>query len=117
MGRKMDRLMVLSLEQVLPLITSDKKPDDRPLVFGHECHTNGLRLFTFKAKGTKCVACGLEATHFAMEKTGGVKELPHLNLYASSPSGDILFTHDHTLARSLGGEGRTGKRPTYVLAL
>jgi hypothetical protein len=64
-----------------------------------------LRLKTFAFKGTKCVSCGLEASYFALEKDiNGDSDAYHLNLWGIKPSGEnILFTHDHILARSLGG--------------
>lgn len=60
---------------------------------------SSLRLRTFALKGTKCSCCGLEATHFNIECAVANKNQWHLNLYA----GDILFTHDHTLSRGMGG--------------
>lgn len=108
MGNKLERFKVLSPEEVLPLITSTKKPDKRPELHGVPCHTNGLRLFTFKDKGLTCVGCGLTATFFAIERPPQKEPDPsvpyHINLYAEANGEDVLFTHDHILARSLGGK-------------
>jgi hypothetical protein len=71
-----------------------------------------LRLQTFLEKGLQCSVpdCGLVGSFFAVERSWPGKNRPkfpprfHLNLYAIDPTGkEILFTHDHTLARSLGG--------------
>jgi hypothetical protein len=108
MGAKLERFMTMSPDLVLPFITSAKKPDKRPEFYGVPCHTNGLRLFTFKAKGLTCVGCGLTATFFAVErapqKDPGSQACYHLNLYAGVNGQDVLFTHDHILARGLGGK-------------
>jgi len=66
----------------------------------------GKRLNTFFTKGTTCACCGLEASFFAVERTKG-QESPkfHLNLYGVRANGkEVIFTHDHILARSLGGK-------------
>ena len=68
---------------------------------------SSLRMRTFARAGSstagmKCVCCGLEATFFAVEQSPG-QTAWHLNLYGVSDGKEILFTHDHKLARSLGG--------------
>ncbi len=64
----------------------------------------GLRLRTFYTKGCICKSCGLRATHFAVEKSKWLElEIYHLNLWALIDGREILFTHDHQIARSLGG--------------
>lgn len=70
---------------------------------GHVVNVTSLRLLTF-CKSTTCSSCGLAATHFAVEHNDGFSW--HLNLWADrSDMGkrEMLFTHDHTLARGLGG--------------
>jgi hypothetical protein len=69
---------------------------------------SSLRLKTFgrafkRSVDLKCVGCGCKATHFAVESSLG-QERPHLNLYGIKDGKEILFTHDHILARSLGGD-------------
>jgi hypothetical protein len=75
---------------------------------GYMVHVTGVRLRTFGVKGTTCYICGNKATHFSIDvQTPGEK--PHLNLWGVKENGDpLLFTHDHVLARSLGG-GKTIK--------
>ena len=69
------------------------------------CTSNRLRTF---AKGIdsdgkiRCVSCGIEATHFAVEASPNQSN-PHMNLYGMRDGGEVLFTHDHILARGLGG--------------
>lgn len=64
-----------------------------------------LRLRTFRHKGTVCDACGLVATHFALEKaTYGNDESYHLNLWAKQGKNEVLFTHDHLVCRAVGGK-------------
>lgn len=70
-------------------------------VFGTSC-----RMKTFYHHGTKCSACDLEARFYAVERDIKCKDgAPyHLNLWGIDTNGDeVLFTHDHTLARSAGG--------------
>lgn len=64
-----------------------------------------LRLLTFALKGTTCASCGLKAKYFALEKdANSAPHLPfHLNLWGVRDGEEVLFTHDHILARSLGG--------------
>jgi hypothetical protein len=116
MAAKLERYKVLSPDEVLPRIKSYDKPLIRPTVHNVPCHTNGLRLFTFKTKGLTCVTCKITGTFFAIErsKQGPLKteksEAPrpyHLNLYAVGEDGrDVLMTHDHILARCLGGKDK-----------
>ena len=64
------------------------------------------RLKTFYEHGTECSKCGLSASFFAIERnlTDEKNNAPyHLNLYGVKDGEEILFTHDHTLARALGG--------------
>lgn len=65
------------------------------------------RLMTFAVSGTTCSCCGLKASFFAIERNLADEKAGrpyHLNLWGVDSDGDeVLFTHDHTLARSLGG--------------
>ena len=75
---------------------------------GQSVKLSSLRLQTFAAHGTACHECGIEASFFAIERdlaqaarNGGY----HLNLYGIDADGqDVLFTHDHAIARALGGK-------------
>lgn len=64
------------------------------------------RLETFFHHGTRCSSCGIEATHYAVERNlESNNESYHLNLWGYDGEGnEVLFTHDHTLARSAGGK-------------
>lgn len=67
----------------------------------------GLRLRTFYRSSTQpdgliCASCKLPATHFAMESSKG-QDTVHINLYGMKGLAEVLFTHDHILARALGG--------------
>jgi hypothetical protein len=53
----------------------------------------------------------LEAKYFALEKTLE-KDPYHLNLYGVKNGKEVLFTHDHTLARSLGGRDNISNTTT-----
>lgn len=77
-------------------------------VKGYVAHVTGVRLRTFGVKGTTCYICGNKATHFSID-IQRMDDKPHLNLWGVKSNGDeLLFTHDHVLARSLGG-GKTIK--------
>lgn len=76
-------------------------------VNGQVVNSTSLRLRTFLEKGTKCFCCGLEATHFAVERdlaTASRNGGYHLNLWGVKDGEEVLFTHDHILARALGGK-------------
>jgi hypothetical protein len=104
MGAVLQQYMRLAVPEILPLIGGYKKPEVRPLLAGVPCHVSGLRLFTFKTKGTRCVTCGIEGEFFAIERPYRSHPTYHLNLYAIREDGvHVLMTHDHILARSLGG--------------
>lgn len=77
--------------------------DKRTEFSGQLVRLGSVRLQTFAAYGTTCVCCNKKATHFAMERHLN-NEVYHLNLYGIDDDGsELLFTHDHILARSLGG--------------
>jgi hypothetical protein len=99
--QKYIRSGVVSISEVLPLI---KKSNKRAIVGGEYVKVNSLRLRTF-TKSTVCKCCGLEASYFAVERDTG-QETYHLNLYGIRDGKEVLFTHDHTLARSLGGDDK-----------
>ena len=102
------RLSVASIADVLPLIGGK---DKRVIVDGEYVKVSSLRLKTFAKYGTKCSCCGLEATHFAIERCAE-QESYHLNLYGLDDGKEVLFTHDHTLARSLGGKDNISNTTT-----
>ena len=87
--------------EVIPLIGLS----ERNLLAGESVKVSQTRLLLFKQKGHKCVACGITAWFFAVEKHNqpGIRSF-HLNLYAVSRSGvEIMMTQDHIIPRSKGG--------------
>lgn len=92
----------------------ERKGKHRVLVNNEPVHVSSLRLRTFFKSGTKCACCGLQATHFAIEraKTPGTGAY-HLNLWGKNTSGvEVLFTHDHILARCFGGADKSENTQT-----
>jgi len=72
-------------------------------VQGQRIKADSQRYKIFKQKGTICVHCGLEATHFKVERFPNDKTF-HLNLYAIDIEGDeVLFTKDHIIPKGHGG--------------
>lgn len=99
---KYERIGTLPIGDVVPLIKD--KEVNRIEAFGYQVKTAGLRLATFAYKGTTCSCCQLEASFFAVESNNNAQSF-HLNLWGVDQNGnEILFTHDHTLARGLGGK-------------
>lgn len=89
----------LSIETVIHAIQNDYQ-----LKGAKGAGVRSLRLKTFGTKGVCCAYCGLEASFFAVEKNkGSQSDKHHLNLWGVRNDKEILFTHDHVHARSLGG--------------
>lgn len=83
-------------------IKAKKKPV-KTEINGVKVNAKSLRLQTFFHKGIVCAKCGCVGIHFALESSQGQSSC-HLNLWAIDKHGDeVLMTHDHVLARSLGG--------------
>lgn len=100
--QKYIRLKLISIEEIIPNIVHGKDRK-KAYITGELVKVSGVRLNTFAKHGTICSNCGLKATHFAFEKC--VENDPyHLNLYGMIDGQEVLFTHDHTLARGLGGK-------------
>lgn len=74
-------------------------------VDGFRVKQQSLRYSTFFQKGTKCVCCGKEGTHFRLDVERNVDpestNRRHFNLYAEDGT---LMTKDHIIPKSLGGE-------------
>ena len=78
---------------------------------GFTFNVSSLRLRTFcRDVGLgklHCASCGLKASFFAVEAfaRNTDNKSVHANLYGVKEDGEeVLFTHDHILARALGGE-------------
>lgn len=107
-----DRHSIAPIDEVLPIIGAHimhslSGGPFRIEINEQKVKMNSLRLNTFIVSGCECVKCKLKASYFALERTGkpsGDKPY-HLNLWGINENGEeILFTHDHILARCLGGE-------------
>ena len=82
----------------------------RAHLLGVSVTVRGLRLATFaQAAVCRCSACGVPAWDFAVQRDLDDAGTPitgwHLQLYGRHTNGTLVaFTHDHTLARCLGGK-------------
>jgi len=105
-----DRHSTANINDVVEMIRSaiTKVTRSKVRINGIEVKVTSTRLKTFAVKGTVCKNCGLTATHFAIERdlpTAARNGRYHLNLWGIAKDGtEVLFTHDHTLARALGGD-------------
>lgn len=77
---------------------------------GDIVRVGSMRLRLFKAKGIKCVYCGVEGKYFRKEfekHTNNIDKTPvwHLNLYAVGFNNrQILMTKDHIVPVCQGGQ-------------
>lgn len=107
-----DRHSVADIDTVVALINGVSAQDRKPKakINGQMVGISSLRLRTFAQKGTTCVKCGAQATYFALERDLCHAETDsgyHLNLWGEDYDGEpMIFTHDHILARALGGKDR-----------
>lgn len=69
---------------------------------GDLIYMDSHRYWVFKHKGTVCVTCGLEGTHFAKERAGDVESY-HFNLYGIRDGKEVMMTKDHIIPKSKGG--------------
>ncbi|MNE15918.1 hypothetical protein D3C76_212610 [compost metagenome] len=115
------RLGVVSIEEVRArqklVVQCSPKDQPRTELFGKQVKlfSRGTRLRTFYSRGTKCSACGLKASYYAVERpVHEHDDFPyHLNLWGLDKKGnEVLFTHDHTLARSAGGADNVSNTTT-----
>lgn len=73
--------------------------------FGFEVKMSSQRYSLFDKKGTTCVSCGLNGTHFHLERNHGEASRYHFNLYGENDEGqEIMITKDHIVPRSKGGK-------------
>jgi len=90
-----------------------------PIVLdGETVRLNRLKYETFLRDYTEnkfcCSTCGLEPTHAAVCSSGPSQER-FINFFGIADGKEILFTHDHTLARSLGGQDRLENTTTMCV--
>lgn len=78
------------------------------IVDGFNVRPVSLRYMTFYQKGTKCVCCGKEGTHFKLcgNETASRR---HFNLFAEDGS---LITKDHIIPKSKGGPNKVSNMQT-----
>ncbi len=101
--------------EILPLVKEHFGTNlPRPVFHGFPVGVSSLRMKCFQHDGLKCRGCGLVASFFAVEDFHSAKvPQPHLNLYGIREDGEeVLFTHDHCLARALGGKDSLGNVQT-----
>lgn len=101
-----ERIGTLTLDKVFPHIEAHFNNYQKIRVHIDEYYVNvsSLRLKSFLLHGTDCSCCDNKASFFAVERSFGTQSPYHLNLYGIDKDGaEILFTHDHILARALGG--------------
>ena len=108
-----------SIEEVFSLIGEEYLLRDNDffqnrsnmVVDGFNVRPISLRYMTFYQKGTKCVCCGKEGTHFKLCGKEG-SERRHFNLYADDGT---LFTKDHIVPKSKGGMDRVSNMQTMCV--
>lgn len=121
-----ERAGIVSLEEVLSAVRQRLENPLAPKMIeflGRRVKVSGLRLRTF-AESPLCCSnpnCEARPAYFAIERDkGGEGASPdrpfHLNLYGKNERGDeVMFTHDHTLARGLGGADSIENTTTMCL--
>ena len=107
---------ISSLEDIVAAINANlQRPTgqkQRLNLHGFKVGVGSLRLLTFAktyndSGSVCCVGCGLKASFFSTDSFQSKSSRPsaHLNLYGVDAGGnEVLFTHDHILARGLGGD-------------
>ena len=113
MPMQLHRAGIYQIEEVLPYVVMGRVPHGegqlagRPqrIYDGKTVHMDSKRYQTFVNSGTVCVACGLQATYFALERQINSKRTNryHFNLYGVRDGVEILFTKDHVVPRARGG--------------
>lgn len=104
-----NRHAVAPISEVVAAIRAgwdEKKP--KMTYEGFTFNVSSLRLRTFcldHELGTfVCAGCGLVPSFFSVDSfVRGTQGSYHVNLYGVRDGQEILFTHDHIVARSLGG--------------
>lgn len=107
-----NRHAVAELSEVMNAVLAhwdEYKPERFLLASNHAVGVSSLRMRTFgrawRQGNLACVACGCQGLYFGVETFSRSKDqsMPHVNLYGIKDGNEVLFTHDHILARSLGG--------------
>jgi len=103
--RKWIRLRTMCLEYGLEYLMAPRQ--ERKLQGQWVESTNKgakTRLQMFKNGQTSCVRCGLEGSHWHIERAVNDHVMPFsINLYGMVGYEEVMLTHDHVLPKSLGG--------------
>lgn len=106
-----NRHAVAPLDVIISAINAGWDDSKASMTFENwKFNIHSLRLKTFCRDANEnrlyCSCCGLKAEFFAVESfLRGSPNSVHVNLYGRREDGtEVLFTHDHTKARSLGGK-------------
>ena len=111
---KYNRHATHSIEHIVALILANRQEPEKVTKVAvsdlHSTHVTSKRLRTFaraaQAGRLYCAECGCKASFFSVDTFAHNKAdfNPHLNLYGYNDAGEeVLFTHDHIVARALGG--------------
>lgn len=88
------------------------------VVGAHTIRVNRLKYQTFVRDYFEgqfcCSACGLQPTHAAVFGSAQSED-KFINFFGLQNSHEILLTHDHTLARALGGENNLSNTTTMCV--
>jgi len=105
-----NRHAIAPLDAIIPSIKASMDNPAAKMTLGawtFNIHSLRLRTFCRDAYRNKlvCSCCGINAEYFAVESfKHGNSNSVHVNLYGHNDKGEeVLFTHDHSLARGLGG--------------
>ena len=90
---------IIGEKYLLGNLATEKTKSDM-IVDGFNVRPLSLRYKTFYQKGTKCVCCGKEGTHFKLCGDERSPNRRHFNLYADDGT---LITKDHIIPKARGG--------------
>lgn len=105
----MDEVFKMIGEEYLSGDTDQDKRKYDMVVDGFKVRPISLRYKIFYQKGTKCVCCGKEGTHFKLCGDDRSPKRRHFNLYADDGT---LMTKDHIIPRARGGMDQVSNMQT-----